>query len=350
MSILLTADVKVLVTSSVDTNTGVIDLSALTSINTLELPVIRGSLSFDYETNHEYLPTYGGFANEKILDSYAYSTTQLSDLKFSTYLSTKAGVAVDKPLWECLSGLDTVLAEGVASNVFLSANRLPKYFGVLILFKGVAYVFNSCVINSADLSLSNTALCSTAWSLSSNNVQQILDVTATSTEITGGITGTFTNYTPDGYAFSAGKLLKVLVTDLSSLTSYTLASRGTSVSVKNNYQYINTGTTFGALTSKPVLAGKISAGCEAGTSFYIKADAQTLLTDYVTTNGSSTYKPFYSCVIEATSNTGTKLFDINLTNTVLTMSTNVGQAVEATAQLKLVEGTAALTSSIKFYS
>lgn len=315
MALNLIRNSRVFFTTNVN-SAGEVQTTGLTKTNTFEIQVQDG-FSFSQNTTQETITLNEGGA-APIRGQRSFNTTlEPVDWSFTTYIRPKfeEGAlanpdntddyvgAEESVLWNALTGTGAIGAAGagwtatlgttpVSTVAFGNSNshQLQK-FGLIIVFEAIAYVIDSCAIESASIDFGLDAIASIAWTgrgtaMRSKAITVVDDIANGEVDFTGDVTGSAkikdTNAKYIANKLSTMSLARTTFQGQGAKT-YTVALTGGNLTIANNLTYLtpaNLGTVNKAVTyftGTRAITANVTAYLKTGTN-----ESSTLLSDLLT--------------------------------------------------------------------
>lgn len=219
------------------------------------------------------------------------ATEWAAKVKFaSTAWNENAVVAADTA--GVVTGTTPVPYSSVTTALSNKNKLLP--FGMVITVDSVTYVIDNCAMDQAVIDFGLDGIAMVAWTGKGTALRQLAtNVTYAGTNITGGLTGSFTAKNVDAN-FITNKLstltLKSSIGGATTPTTYNLALTGGSITIANGITYVtpaNLGVVnipIGYFTGTRAITGSLTAYLRTGTTNSAGLLSQ-LLTDSATSAG-----------------------------------------------------------------
>jgi len=325
MALNLIRNSRVFFTTNVN-SAGEVKTTGLTKTNTFEIQVQDG-FSFSQNTTQETITLNEGGA-APIRGQRSFNTTlEPVDWSFTTYIRPKfeEGAlanpdntddyvgAEESVLWNALTGTGAIGAVGAGWTATLGTNPVStvafgnsnshqlQKFGLIIVFEAIAYVIDSCAIESASIDFGLDAIASIAWTgrgtaMSSKAITVVDDIANGEVDFTGDVTGSAkikdTNAKYIANKLSTMSLARTTFQGQGAKT-YTVALTGGNLTIANNLTYLtpaNLGTVNKAVTyftGTRAITANVTAYLKTGTN-----ESSTLLSDLLTMSASDDENQF----------------------------------------------------------
>lgn len=245
-------------------------LGAMSDLNTWQIPVLDGyTFSADTETE-EITISEAGVA--PVRGQQVFNTSiQPVNWSFSSYLRPRyeggavKGDSVDRVLWEALAARPWLAADGGTVNIdtntdglaakrtattmtadFAYSNTNQLRTVTIVLFMGAtAWMITDVAVNQLELDFSIESIATATWSGFGNSIKEITGASLTAvqgwvgTPLTTVRTGVNDFLAaPADNACIRNKLTTVYLENNETLTEYTIAITGGSLTINNNIEYL----------------------------------------------------------------------------------------------------------------
>lgn len=352
MAVNLLRNANVFFTTSVNSITGVVDVTGLTTSNTQQIQVLDG-FTFSQTTTTENITLNEAGATPNRGQRGFITAQEPVEFSMSTYIRPKAGgtnvEAEESVLWNAFTSADAIgtassgwdagtLAAGSKVVMTGSNKHQLQKFGLIIVLDTVTYILNNCVLDTATIDFGLDALATIAWTGRASTVSRDEDATlsglGTATVTITGLDATAKTVAGKvtDAAYIANKLsVCTLTAGIGGTgTAYTIPLTGGSITFNNNVTYltpanlgiINQPVTY--FTGTRDISGNITAYLRSG-----ETNDTSDLTAALMAN-TSDVSPGYQIVIGIGGNTGPRV-TLTMPAAMITVpAINVEQVVSTT--------------------
>lgn len=353
----------VLVTTNLDGNTGEVNSTGFTTVNTKEIEFKKDSLNIVQAVVESFIESSNLLDTETFADKLSNFSVPEGHFNITTYFTTSAQGPHIQILWNSLLAnyLDTSFDGYSELNIFRTARTVPV-FGIIIISDGITYVLDNCRVQTGSLQAPGNDLMTVAWSGTFTSIRVLGKSTlvedpvfAETYTLSGALTGRVHDDKLSNYTLCMPRLAKVGIapSGANSPDGY-IAFTDFSFDITNELLFIeNNGIDRTDLKQIFVGSRKFditgTATAYTRSAGYVHTLVKSILEARNPDPSLVNYRQLYKIFIYLKKTDGSSLADIIIDGLSITASTNIGQIYSNSFAFKLSETTNSITSAIKFY-